>query len=283
MDKNPSPRFEKVMKSFLGFLVGTKKSALTVSSYRSDLLVFQEFLREKNFTFDNLNAKQLASYDFFLRSRGLKANTRRRKLLTAKAIYRYALRRKQIDFSPAQFLKTPERREVLPWIPTRAEVERLIDAIPSRSELGRRNKLILELLRETGMSLSELCALRWEHIKNRKIEIKPKRPRDLRISASLQDELQVWRKEARADYVFPGFNRHGFVTPRMTPRGVELAVHDLAKKTGMPQFKPKSLRHFAILQWLNDSVAEAEILQRLGVRRAYPLAPYREYLKKLQR
>jgi site-specific recombinase XerD len=282
MDKIP-PRFEQVMKSFLGFLVGTKKSALTVSSYRSDLLVFQEFLRAKKLAFGTLNAKDLDGYQFFLIKRGLKINTRRRKLLTARAIYRYALSRKKIALSPAQFLKTPARREVLPWIPTRQEVNDLIQAVPAQSSTGRRNRAMLHLLAETGMSLSEICALRWENLNGRNLSVGKKRPRELRISASLLAELLKWQSQATGKFVFPGFNRHGIFTQQMTPRGVELWVKTLATQADLPQFKPKSFRHFAILHWLHESVSEIEILRRLGVRRAYPLAPYREYLRKMQK
>lgn len=274
--------FEQVMKSFLGFLVGTKKSELTVSSYKSDLLVFQEFLRDKKLNFATLSAKDLAGYDYFLTRRGLKANTRRRKLLTAKALYRYALRRKKISESPAQFLKTPARRDNLPWIPSRAEVSKLL-AVPAQSALGRRNKVLFLLLAETGLGLSEACALRWDEWSGAELKVLGKRPRTLKLSTTLQKQLGVWRKDAKGDFIFPGFNRHGFFTKRMTSRGVEMAMQAWAAKLEMPEFKPKSFRHYAILHWLHKDIAEPEILRRLGVRQAYPLQPYREYLTQIQR
>src|SRR3990167_5407808 len=108
MKKN-LPTLEKLMKSYLGFLQGTGKAFLTVSSYRGDLEVFKNFLMKYSLDFYEIKARDFAIYEQFLRNEGMRTNTRRRKLITAKALYRYAFTRKYITSSPAKFLKTPQR------------------------------------------------------------------------------------------------------------------------------------------------------------------------------
>ena len=38
--------FEKILQGYLGFLEGTGKSRLTISSYRGDLEVFKKYIQE---------------------------------------------------------------------------------------------------------------------------------------------------------------------------------------------------------------------------------------------
>lgn len=275
------PTFDQMVKSFLGFLVGTKKAKLTVSSYKGDLALLKKYFQAKKLNFNKLGPNSLQSYDQFMIKQGLKTNTRRRKILVAKALFRYAVRRKKLNISPAQFIKPPARREVLPWIPTRQEVGTLIEAVPHKTELGQRNKIIFKLLAHTGVTLSELCSLRWEDFENGKIEVKGKRLRTITLTNELAGELKEWKAHTKGKFIFPGFYRHGLFTEKMTPRGVELSMHGLANQLGYPKFKPKSLRHFAILSWLHEGIAETEILRRLGVRKHYPLAQYQKYLEKL--
>lgn len=272
---------EKMMRGYLGFLVGTGKSALTVSSYRGDLLVFQEFLRERKLEFTALKAKDFDDYQFFLRKRGLRANTRRRKLITARALYRYAVTRKKIASSPARFIKPPARVERLPWIPVSADLQRFLEGIDLKSPLGLRNQLIVRLLAETGLSLSELCFLQWEQLRGLQLQVTGKKSRSVGIGKALAHDLARWKKQLEGHrFLFPGYNRFGLTSPRMTPRGVEILFRELGKRTGLPGMKPKSLRHYAVMAWL-PVLTDKEIQAKLGVTNTYSLQPYRKYAAEL--
>lgn len=273
-----SAGFTKILRSYLGFLEGTGKSHLTIASYRGDLDVFRAFLEEEKLSFEGLNHGDFDRYHDFLIRRGLKTNTRRRKLITARSLCRYALTRKKIDFSPAQFVKPPERIEKLPWIPKPEEYEQFLLSLPVSSPYMMRNRLLVEMIAETALSVSELCVLRWQDFQGRSVSVPGKRTRRLDLSAELTESLEKWRNLNPGQNVFPGYNRHGIATERMSPRGVELLFHNLAKKTGFMELTPKTLRHFAIVEWLRDGTEDKEIQRRLGVSASYSLQNYRQWI-----
>ncbi len=275
MANRTKPTVEKLIRGYLGFCEGRGKAALTISSYEGDLLYFRDWLKNRDLDFYSLRPKDLELYGADLRKNGLRVNTQRRKLLSARALYRYAFVRKKIP--EALSVKAPDRKEKLPWIPGAVELERVLSQL-GEGPLGLRNRLILVLLAETGMNLQELCSLEWRDWENDQLHIQGKRKRSMKISAQVQELLGRWRSAHQGKHLFPGFNRFGPTSIRMTSRGVELVFHGLAKAAKLPRLHPKSLRHHAVIRWLQEGVADQEIRQRLGVNPLWSLEPYRRAL-----
>lgn len=275
------PRFASLVKGYMGFLVGTGKSLSTISSYKGDLDLFEKFLREKKRDFYRLVPRDFESYQVWMEKSGMKTNTRRRKIISAKALVKYAVSRKKLKPSAIQFVRAPERLERLPWIPSLADCERVLASVDTQTMTGLRNHLVVALLAETGMTLAELCRLRWDQWSPGRLSVEGgKRPRRLEISATTEEKLREWRKRNPGRHLFPGFNRHGITSEKMTPRGVELFFRRLARATGLRALKPKSLRHFRIVDWLRAGVADSVIQQRLGVHPSYSLAAYKKVLSR---
>lgn len=273
------PSYPKLVKGFVGFLTGTGKSLSTISSYRGDLGLFEDFLRQRKKDFYSLSEKDFSAYQYWLEKQGLKINTRRRKILSAKALVKYAVSRKKMPATKIQFVKAPDRLERLPWIPLPADWKKISSHLSEKTPLGLRNSVAAHLLVETGMTVAELCSLRWEQIEKAKVKLEGKRPRLVPISRELEQRLNSWRKLNKGKHLFPGFNRHGPTSERMSSRGVELFFRELGKRSGFPSLKPKTLRHLAIANWLRDNLAETEIQRRLGVHPNYSLDAYRKHLE----
>jgi len=214
-------------------------------------------------------------------------------VLSAKALVKYAVSRKKLQPGHAvQFVKTPERLERLPWIPSPGDFEKILGSVNTQTQTGLRNWLVVSLLAETGMTIPELCGLRWDACGEGFVSVEGKRPRRLAISAFAATRLLDWRSKISAPssssslragkYLFPGFNRHGITSEKMTPRGVELFFRHLTKASGFRLLKPKTLRHYCIVDWLRQGVAESEIQKRLGVHAYYSLAEYKKVLEREQ-
>lgn len=275
-----APSYTALVKGYMGFLTGTGKSLSTISSYRGDLDLFEKFLRERKRDFYKLIPRDFDSYQIWLERQGLKTNTRRRKVLSAKALVKYAVSRKKVAQSAILYVKVPDRLERLPWIPNADEFHHVLGIIETKSLTGLRNWLVVQLLAETGLTVAELCALRWDQIGDETITLDTgKRPRKLRIAADTDLRLREWKLRNPGKHLFPGFNRHGITSEKMTPRGVELFFRKIAKAVGFRFLKPKTLRHYCILEWLRAGVADAEIQRRLGVHPNYSLALYRKVLE----
>lgn len=275
MAKRTKPSIEKLIRGYLGFCEGRGKASLTISSYESDLLHFKDWLKARKLNFYSLQQKHFDLYLADLRKEGRRVNTQRRKLLSARALCRFAFTRKKIP--AAIVVKAPERKEKLPWIPSREHLDQAVDHFSGA--LGLRNRLLVRLLAETGMSLSEMCALEWRNWDGDRLMIQGKRKRSLTISTEVQELLAGWRKAYGGKHLFPGFNRFGPTSLRMTNRGVELLFRDLARAKGLPHLHPKSLRHHAVMSWLKAGVAEKEIRLRLGVNPLWSLEPYRRAME----
>jgi integrase/recombinase XerD len=273
------PSYPKLVQGFVGFLTGTGKSLSTIGSYRGDLGLFESFLKERKKDFYALSEKDFSTYQIWLEAQGLKTNTRRRKILSAKALVRYAVSRKKMPATKIQFVKAPDRLERLPWIPLPADWKKVSSYLSEKTPLGLRNLVAAHLLVETGMTVAELCSLRWEQISKGKVNLEGKRPRAIPLSAELTQWLNDWRKLNKGKHLFPGFNRHGPTSERMSSRGVELFFRSLGKTSGYPSLKPKTLRHLAIANWLRENLAETEIQRRLGVHPNYSLDAYRKHLE----
>lgn len=272
--------YASLVKGYMGFLTGTGKSISTISSYRGDLDLFEKFLHERKRDFYKLIPRDFDTYQAWLERQGLKTNTRRRKVLSAKALVKYAVSRKKVAQSAILFVKAPDRLERLPWIPTPDEYSQILSVVETRSLTGLRNWLVVQLLAETGLTLAELCALRWDQIGDETITLDTgKRPRKIRIQADSDLRLREWKLRNPGKHLFPGFNRHGITSEKMTPRGVELFFRKIARATGFRNLKPKTLRHFCVVEWLRAGVADAEIHRRLGVHPNYSLLQYRKVLE----
>lgn len=272
------PSYAKLLKGYLGFLEGRGKSLSTIQSYRSDLQLFEHFLRQRKKDFYALERRDFEAYLHWMERQGLKTNTKRRKILSAKALVKYAVSRKKLAPSEVRFFRTPERLERLPWIPSTDDWMDILTVARPDTPLGLRNRLVLLLLKETGCTVAELCELRWNQWDGTSMEFLGKKPRKIAICSETKALLTEWRKKNSGKHLFPGFNRHGITSERMTPRGVELYFRQLGRNTGFPHLKPKTLRHFAVTEWLRENVAEAEIQRRLGVHQNYSLNVYRKFV-----
>jgi integrase/recombinase XerD len=276
------PPYAKLVRGYMGFLTGTGKSLATISSYRGDLDLFEKFLREKKRDFYRLSPRDLEAYHVWLEKQGLKTNTRRRKILSAKALVKYAVSRKKLAPSTVQYVRAPERLERLPWIPSREEFTKVLSVCEPKAPLALRNWLLVKLLSETGLSLAELCVLRWDQCNDSGVAVEGKRPRRLAIEAATAQRLKEWRDKNPGKHIFPGYNRHGITSEKMTPRGVELFFRVLARTSGFRFLKPKTLRHYCVVEWLREGLTDAEVQKRLGVHPTYSLHAYRKVLERDQ-
>jgi integrase/recombinase XerC len=272
--------FAQAVKSYRGFLEGTEKSAQTIAGYMGDLTAFGEYLSRTQRGAPPapraLTLKHLETYADHLKAENFKANTRRRKLLTVRRFFRYLNVRKQTTENIGHHLPTPYKLEKIPRILAPTELLTGIRELPAETKLDRRNRLMLWMLVETGVLVSEVAQLRFEDFEGGKLNVRGKNPRTLTLSPELKQELERLRGEARPGqaYVFLGFNRVGPVSTRISDRGVELLVRAYQAKLGMRGLTPRLIRHSVAVGWLSAGVAADEVKRRLGLRSDYAFRAY---------
>jgi integrase/recombinase XerD len=126
----------------------------TIASYRIDLQQLSQFLNK-----DLLKASE-ADLFAFLASRKGRASSAARRVSTLKRFYRYCLRERRVGADPTLKLDPPKRVPRFPRSLTEADVEALLAAPDAATQLGLRDRAMLEMLYATGLRVSELVALK---------------------------------------------------------------------------------------------------------------------------
>jgi integrase/recombinase XerD len=126
----------------------------TIASYRTDLQQFAVFLRGKL-----LEAREEDLFAF-LASRKGKASSAARMVSTLKRFYQYCLRERRVKADPTLKLDPPKRVPRFPKTLSEHDVEALLGAPDIASDLGLRDRAMLETLYATGLRVSELIGLK---------------------------------------------------------------------------------------------------------------------------
>ncbi len=133
-------------------------SANTIRSYRADLLHFCRFLAERNLTVEEVTRENLRDY-LDRRARQGSRRTAARSLSTLRRFYGHLVAESLCSTSPAAEMASPRLGKSLPKTLSEKQVEELLAAPDTTTDLGLRDRAMLETLYATGLRVSELVNL----------------------------------------------------------------------------------------------------------------------------
>ncbi len=277
--------FSYAMKSFTGYLRGTEKAEHTISSYQSDLRLFERFvhqrLSKKPVTISQLGLADLKRYAEYLRSQGFHDNTRRRRLLTVRRLFAYLQKRGRLELDLARRIPAPHKIEKVPRVVHAGDLLARVRELPSESLLECRNRVLLWTLLESGLLVSEAAALREDHFdpESRMLDVPGKQARRIPVSRELLQAMAELQKRNRgARYLFQGFNRHGPISgTAITPRGIEMLVKSHRPLLG--KVTPRTLRHSVVIHWAREGHDQEKIRVWLGLKTDYAFRAYAPLLR----
>ena len=131
----------------------------TLESYRSDLEQFSNWLKTKDLSFSKTAKKDNLSYLSFLFKSGLGSKTVARKLSSLKSFFRYLVFKSIIQIDPSNDIETPKLLKSIPKSISEKEIEKLLDAPDEKTDIGLRDKTMIETLYSCGLRISELTNL----------------------------------------------------------------------------------------------------------------------------
>lgn len=296
MQRNPIT-FPAAIQSFLGYLEGTGKSAHTIKNYRLDVEAFFRFLREerggKTLPLNQIGTSDLKSYSALLKGKGVKNNTRRRKILTASLFLSYLAKRKKVNAELGHKFPAPHKIERIPFtVPTHLLVQAIRD-LDTGTVLMSRNRCLLWTLAETGCLVSEVTDLKFEQwTLNQQgeafVHFFGKSQRTVPVGIDLYKAIQALRPATSQNtpqnkkdcvWIFSGFNRFGSLGGPISSRGVELLAKQYGPKLGFADLTPRTFRHSVILKWFQDGLSQSEVQSRLGLKTTYAFRSYDLLLK----
>jgi len=249
-------------------------SVRTVTSYRTDLLQFIDFLKVDGGALlaHEADAIMLRSWLVFLMDKGISARSVHRKISSLRHFFHFCVSEGIITSNPSENIILPKIHKKLPVFVEELDIMNLLDSDLFDSDYaGQRDHLILEIMYGTGIRLSELIEIKdsdFDHI-NSTIKVRGKGSKDriipfpLIISPMIVEYLAV-RKE-----LF-GINHESyfFLTnkgKKMYPKFVYRLVKGyLGYVTRISKKSPHVLRHSYATHLLNKGADLNAIKELLG-------------------
>lgn len=232
-------------------------SPYTVSGYIDDINDFYEYLKlEKLGNLLSIVHTNIPRFyvSYLSTTLSLSKKSIARKLSSLRTFYRFLELSELVDNNPFEMIETPKADKTLPQVLYPNEIKAIFDSIDITTPIGKRNRLIIEILYGTGIRVSELCALKPSDIDyaNGLIKVFGKGhkeryvPMNKHIIEALNDYLNVARpililKRELDDHGFLLVNSHG---GPLTTRGVRVIIDQIG--TSLPEHikaHPHTFRH----------------------------------------
>lgn len=245
-------------------------SGNTLKAYRSDLESLAAFLRERKRTLVEAERSDLLAYLARQVESGIKSRTAARKLSSIRRFYAHLRHRGLIAEDPAARIENPKLNRPLPKSLTESEVSALLARPDTGTDLGLRDKAMLEVLYATGLRVSELVGLKCDQVNRQQGVVRIIGKGDRERLVPLGDEAQHWLEryvnESRPALLSGGTSEALFVTRRrkgMTRQAFWYMIRRYARATGISKpLSPHVLRHSFATHLLNRG-ADLRVVQML--------------------
>ena len=153
---------DRAVRAFLSSLEHERRmSPLTVRGYGGDLAELLSFVRETRPEVREPSGIDLAILRSFLGrlAKGRKPSTMARKMAAVRSLFRFLLKRRQLEKNPAAGLALPKVRRKLPVVLNVDAAAQVMAAPQGDAPDMLRDRAILELFYSSGLRLSELVGL----------------------------------------------------------------------------------------------------------------------------
>lgn len=132
----------------------------TVQAYADDLAELSQYLEDQGVTnWAKLEGLHLVAYLARAGKKGLAPATRSRRLSSARGLVGYLIQRGDLNNDPLAGLSGPRRGQGLPYFLSQEEMERLLAAPSPETDLGLRDRAMLEVMYAAGLRVSEVIGL----------------------------------------------------------------------------------------------------------------------------
>ena len=243
----------------------------TLDSYRSDLEQFSSWLEKNNLSYIKTSKKEILSYLSFLFQKGLGSKTVARKLSSLKSFFRYLVFKSIIPNDPSSEVETPKLLKSIPKSISEKEVEALLAAPDEKTDIGLRDKTMIETLYSCGLRISELTNLELLNLNLRQGVIrvigKGQKERLVPMGDQLISLLELYISSSRKNLLNKRHSDYLFLSTRgqrMTRQSFWHRIKHYCLASGFEPDKisPHVLRHAFATHLLNNG-ADLRVVQLL--------------------
>lgn len=258
------------IESFLERSRNRHLSENTLQSYQRDLEKLLSWIQEQDIdSFSDVSVAQLQQFLASGRRNGQSSATLARLASSLRALYRFLVNEGEIDSNPADGLKAPKQKRLLPSVFSVDEMGRLLD-LPSEDPLDLRDRAMFELFYSSGLRLSELIAVNVDDLRGGETILrvfgKGAKQRDVPVGRVALEAIQRWSE------VRPGFARQDETALFVGERGrrisagvIQRRLKQRAVRAGVSAaVHPHLLRHSFATHMLESSGDLRAVQELLG-------------------
>jgi integrase/recombinase XerC len=260
-----------MLENYESYLLKEKRySSHTVTSYVSDV---KSFLYESEVCesddIKQVNEQNVRSWILTLMDKGVHPNSIHRKISSLRNFFRWAKIQGLIEINPTLKVKPPKRNKRLPEFVKEKEMnENKLNSIFTNDFAGLRDRLIIELLYQTGIRLSECIELKESNVSKKEIKVLGKRNKEriIPITENVTKLIDQYLDEKQRSF------EEGSLFLLVTDKGRKLYpkfVYRLVNKylsylTSLKKKSPHVLRHTFATHMLNNGAGLESIKEILG-------------------
>ena len=274
---------EKLIEQFLEHLRYERNvSAHTLRNYASDLQQFLDFLAPADASGKRRMLPEVKEVDHLtirewmgeLHNAQKTKSSIARKLAALRTFFQFLVREGTVELNPAKLVSTPRQEKKLPKHLSIEEAIRFIETPDLETDLGKRDRAMLELMYATGVRVAELTTLNLADVdfRNQLVRVTGKRRKQrivpfgdpaaeaIRNYLTVRDKFLFNAPVSKRDDEALFLNYQGTrITTRSVGRMVEKYIRICA---GMHNISPHALRH-SFATHLLDSGADLRDIQEL--------------------
>lgn len=193
---------------FINYMNTVKRASKnTLESYKRDLELMKEFFYGQNIVeVDKITGTNINSYIMYLEKLGKSPATIARTISTIKTFFRCMMNNGYVKREPTESVSVPQLQKEKTKTKTisKDEVKKLVKTISEEDDMSKRDRVMIELLYDCEIKVSELVQLKLDDINMSYSYITchgKKRDKTIPVSASVNKILSDYIVSTRSSFI----------------------------------------------------------------------------------